>query len=244
VSGKGLMVVDDEARLDRVHRMVATQARRSGHDRVALVVEEWVAKGVDLNYQFTVHRDATVSFDFVKEAQTVRGVHIGHRIPARLGEAAQEELRRAAQALGTQLAADGYFGVVGVDAMTDPDGGLYPVIEINARNNMSTYQATLGERLLGPGVVALARQYPLRLGAPLPFEDLRRALGDVLLDRPGGSGLVIHAFATVNAGAGDAGAGQPFPGRLYGLLLATSEAELNTVDIEVAGRLAAVAEGA
>jgi hypothetical protein len=67
-------------------------------------------------------------------------------------------------------------------------------------------------------------------------------LGDLLLDQPGGTGLVIHAFATVNAGAGDAG--QPFPGRLYGLLLARSEAELDTVDTEVADRLAAVAKGA
>ena len=95
VSGKGLMVLDDPNRLDRLCRMVAGQVRRSGHDRVGLVVEEWVAKGVDLNYQFTVDRDRTVSFDFVKEAHTVRGVHTGHRIPARLSEPVREELRAA-----------------------------------------------------------------------------------------------------------------------------------------------------
>ncbi len=239
VSGKGLMVVDDPHRLDRLYRMVATQVQRSGHDRVGLVVEEWVAKGVDLNYQFCVHRDRTVTFDFVKEAYTVRGVHMGHRIPARLRVAAQDELRRCSQALGAQLAADGYYGVVGVDAMTDPSGDLYPVTEINARNNMSTYQATLTERLVGPDMVALARQYPLRLATPLPFRRLREGLGGLLLSQPGGVGLVIHAFATVNAGA----APQPFPGRLYGLLMARSTAELDTMDAEVADRLAVLAEG-
>ncbi len=239
VSGKGLMVVDDPNRLDRLYRMVATQARRSGHDRVGLVVEEWVAKGVDLNYQFTVHRDGTVSFDFVKEAYTVHGVHTGHRMPARLSAPVHEELRRCSQALGTQLAADGYYGVVGVDAMTDPSGGLYPVTEINARNNMSTYQATLVERLVRPDMVALARQYPLRLATALPFDRLRHGLGELLLREPGGVGLVIHAFATVNAGAG----AQPFPGRLYGLLTATSTEELDTMDAEIADRLAVLAEG-
>jgi D-alanine-D-alanine ligase-like ATP-grasp enzyme len=239
VSGKGLVVVEDANRLDRLHRMVAAQVRRSAGVRVGLVVEEWVAKGVDLNYQFTVHRDGTVSFDFVKEAYTVRGVHTGHRFPARLSEPVQDELRRCAQALGAQLAADGYYGVVGVDAMTDPDGGLYPVTEINARNNMSTYQATLIERLVSPQMVALARQYPLRLAAPLPFDRLREGLGELLLDRAGGVGLVVHAFATVNAGAG----AQPFPGRLYGLLTATSTEELDLLDTEVAGRLAVLAEG-
>jgi Pre ATP-grasp domain/ATP-grasp domain len=239
VSGKGLMVVDDPDRLDRLHRMVATQARRSGSDRIGLVVEEWVAKGVDLNYQFTVHRDGTVGFDFVKEAMTLRGVHIGHRYPARLSGATHEELRRCSHALGSQLAADGYYGVVGVDAMTDPDGGLYPVTEINARHNMSTYQASLIERLLAPGMVALARQYPLRLTAALPFDRLRAGMGALLLDRPGGTGLVVHAFATVNAGAGT----QPFPGRLYGLLTAVSTEELDVLDAEIAGRLAVLTEG-
>ena len=123
--------------------------------------------------------------------------------------------------------------------MTDPDGGLYPVVEINARNNMSTYQATLVERLVGPDRVALARQYPLRLAAALPFDRLRRGLGELLLTRPGGVGLVVHAFATVNAGV-DA---QPFPGRLYGLLTATSTDELDTLDAEVANRLAVLTEG-
>ena len=60
----------------------APGARRPGDDRVALVVEEWVAKRADLNYQFTVGRDGQVHFDFVKEALTEGGVHMGHRIPA------------------------------------------------------------------------------------------------------------------------------------------------------------------
>ncbi|HEX9334355.1 MAG TPA: ATP-grasp domain-containing protein, partial [Pseudonocardiaceae bacterium] len=128
VSGKGISVLRDERRLDQLARMVRSAVRRSGGDRLGLLVEEWVAKTTDLNYQFTVARDGTVCFDFVKEAVTEHGVHKGHRMPARLSPVQHAELVDTAARLGEHLAADGYYGVVGVDAMVDPDGGLYPVI--------------------------------------------------------------------------------------------------------------------
>ena len=67
VSGKGISVVSDGRRLDRLDRMTCGNVQRTG-GRPALVVEEWVAKTADLNYQFTVARDGRVRFDFVKEA--------------------------------------------------------------------------------------------------------------------------------------------------------------------------------
>ncbi|QBI52621.1 preATP grasp domain-containing protein [Streptomonospora litoralis] len=241
VSGKGLAVVESDKRLALIARKVAAAADRAGTDRVALVVEEWVAKDTDLNYQFTVAGDGSVHFDFVKEAITDHGVHKGHRMPARLTAEQRAELRSAAELLGRRLHADGYRGVVGVDAMTDPRGGVYPVVEINARNNMSTYQTVLQERYLGEGRVALARQYPLELRRPLPFERLAEALGDRLLRARGDSGLLVNNFATVNAGA--AGSGELFEGRLYGLLVADSQAELEEADARIAARLADLAAG-
>jgi hypothetical protein len=235
VSGQGMVVTDDPGRLDRLHRMMRAQIRRTGGERIGLVVEEWVARATDLNYQFTVGRDATVHFDFVKEMLTERGVHAGHRMPARLDQAHLAELRRCAGAIGRQLAADGYYGVVGVDAMIDVDGVLYPVVEINARNNMSTYQATLGERVVGPGMTALARHYPLRPATVVTFGRLRHALGDLLLSRAGDTGLAINAFATVNAGG-------PGYGRLYGLVVAESFDQLAELDAEITHRLAVVDE--
>lgn len=239
VSGKGIMVVDEERRLDQLHRMIATRARRAGEDRVALVVEDWVAKRADLNYQFTIGRDGAVRFDFVKEALTEGGVHKGHRIPARLSATQVDELTEVAQALGSRLAADGFYGVVGVDAMVDPDGGLYPVVEINARNNMSTYQARLQEAFIDEGKVALVRQYPLRLMERLPFGRLRESLGDLLLEREGGIGLLVNNYATVNAAART---DSDFDGRLYGLVIADSADRMQALDDEITNRLAALEE--
>ncbi|MFD8546238.1 hypothetical protein [Streptomyces sp. NPDC059649] len=237
VSGKGIAVVDSRRRLDRLHTVIVRGARAAGSDRAAFVIEELVAKERDLNYQITVGRDGTVRLDFVKEALTEGGVHKGHRFPPDLTPGQLDEIRHAARVLGKQLASDGFFGVAGIDALVDTDGGVFPVIEINARNNMSTYQARLQEHLLTPGRSALARHYPLRLRRELPFAAVRRLLDGLLLRAPGEEGLVVNNFATVNAGAGAA----PYQGRLYALLVGAPE-RLPALDRAVSEHLAALME--
>ena len=233
VSGKGIAVIDREQRLDQLVRMVTRRAERTGDQRIAVVVEEWADKAADLNYHFTVGRDGGVRFDFVKEAITAGGVHKGHRIPARITPAQHEAIVETAHVLGRHLASVNFHGLVGVDAITTTDGGLLPVLEINARNNMSTYGVPLQERFMGPDTVALARQYDVSLTAPIGFAELRAALGE-LLYTPGGSGLLVNNFATVNAAAGDG----PFSGRLYGLLMAADDAELTAIDTAIATAVA------
>ncbi|MGW4892741.1 preATP grasp domain-containing protein [Kitasatospora sp. NPDC004240] len=240
VSGKGISVLDDERRLDQLWRMISRRAERGGDDRVVLLVEEWVTKVADLNYQFTVGRDGSVRFDFVKEAITEGGVHKGHRFPARLSAAQQETVEESAALLGARLAADGYYGVAGVDAMTDPEGGVYPVVEINARHNMSTYQTRLQEAFIGPGRSALARHYPVRLNRPLGFGELSARLEGLLFAGGDTTGLLVNNYATVNAAATQDGT--PFEGRLYGLLIGDDPARLGDTDNEIAARLAALEE--
>jgi len=241
VSGKGILVIREERRLGQVQAMCARRARKRGNPRVGIVVEEWVPKQTDLNYQFTIDRDGAVHFDFVKEALTAGGVHQGHRMPARLTTGQVAELRQAAAALGSRLAADGYFGVVGVDALLTTAGLLYPVIEINARNNMSTYQEGLRQQFFAAGQTVLAKQFPVRLRRRVSFAELRHRLGEVLL-RPGASyGLLVNNFATVNAaappGEQDPGARATFEGRLYGIIIAGSAGQASAIDRETTTRL-------
>ncbi len=233
VSGKGISVIESPRRLQRLHTMIARAAQKAGTDRVAFVIEEMVDKATDLNYQLTIARDGAVRLDFVKEAITEGGVHKGHRFPPRLTTAQREQIEHAGRLLGKQLASDGYYGVAGIDAMLDTSGGVYPVIEINARNNMSTYQTRLQEHLLGPGQLALARHYPLVLDAVTDFATVRTLLDGLVCQAPGTPGLVVNNFATVNAGAGTT----PFHGRLYGLLIGDSEEQLTELDDAVAARL-------
>jgi len=242
VSGKGLVVLTEEAGLDRLQRMLA---RRPG---AGLVVEAWIDKVTDLNYQFTVARDGTVRFDVVKESITRNGVHLGHRMPAALPRATLDEVESASGRLGARLFEAGYHGIAGVDAMLAPDGTLYPVTEINARNNMSTYQEGVRERFVAADRVAIAARYPVRHRGPIAFGVLHRAIDDLMV-RPGvPDGLIITAFAGVNApcravpGAAPADPDDVLvEGRLYAMAVAGSLAAAEAIDRSARSRLADVA---
>lgn len=236
VSGKGLLVIHEESALQRLQRMVGRHAEGG----LSLLFEEWVDKRMDLNYQMTVDHSGTIRFDFVKEALTEAGAHRGHRIPARITDAQLAELQAAALAVGKLLAADGYVGVVGVDAMVDPVGSVYPVTEINARNNMSTYQEHIREMFVGERRCALATHYPLHLDRSLPFDELDRGLGGLLLRSGGSTGLLVNNFATVNAAAATSGG---FEGRLYAVVVADDEQGVESLDDAVRTRLHDLTKG-
>ncbi|MEV6235579.1 ATP-grasp domain-containing protein [Lentzea sp. NPDC051838] len=206
VSGKGLVVLDSPAKVQGLRKLVHRRASRTGDDRLHVVVEHWLPKRCDLNYQFTLARDGSVTFDFVKQALTEHGVHKGHIMPAELTETQHEELRHAADVVGARLHRDGFHGVAGVDAIVGVDEVLYPVLEINARLNMSTYQGGVVERLVPPGHTCLARHYPI---GDSGFADVRRVLP---------RDVVVTCFGTAAAG------------RLYTMSFAPDRASLEALD--------------
>jgi hypothetical protein len=230
VSGKGLVVLDSPAKAGRLAAMVQRRARGSGDDRLAVVVESWLPKRYDLNYQVTICRDGTVTLDFVKRAVTAGGVHQGHLDPAGLTPAQYAEIEAAAHALGNHLYRDGFTGVAGVDAILAEDGVVYPVLEVNARFNMSTYQGGVSERFRRPGELVLARHYPLVLTRPVRFTDVETTLGPLLADGPDGR-AVVTCFSTVNAAAGHTA--PPFEGRLYTMLFAPDAARADRLDAAI-----------
>ncbi|MGQ0838589.1 ATP-grasp domain-containing protein [Actinokineospora sp.] len=215
VSGRGMIVLDGRRRAESLLRMLA---RRGQDARVDVVVETWIERGTDLNYQFLLSRTGEVRFATVKAAVVDRGVHKGHRFPVDLSAAVTDELHRAADLIGRVLFADGYFGMVGVDAILGPDGTLYPCLEINARLNMSSYASRLAERYIGPGRHAVAATLALRPSRTFTFAEVADALGDLLFDGSGDSGLLVNGFATLNAAAPEGG--QDFPGRIYAIAIA------------------------
>jgi D-alanine-D-alanine ligase-like ATP-grasp enzyme len=234
VSGKGLFVLDTPAKAQRLVRMAGRRAQKTGIDTLHVVVEQFLSKRFDLNYQFTIDRAGQVRLDFVKEALTAGGVHQGHIMPSALTAAQRQDVEEAAERIGKRMHADGFFGVVGVDALLGTDDLIYPVVEINARLNMSSYQARLTERFLRPAHVALARHYQLQLYRTVSFSEVRDELGDLAAAPAAGRGLVITCFGTVNA---QSAASAPFPGRLYTMLFAADRTELAELDARVSTAL-------
>ncbi|MEU5093665.1 ATP-grasp domain-containing protein [Streptomyces sp. NPDC020996] len=242
VSGRGLVVLDSARRGERLVRMAARRGAR-----LDVVVERWIDKECDLNYQFLVGRDGSVSFETVKAALTENGVHRGHLFPPPLTPAQTAELETAAQTLGKGLAEAGYFGVVGVDAMLGRDGTLYPCLEINARFNMATFQNRLAERFVLPGRHALATVFDLQPRRVHGFAEVREALGGLLF-APGAAacperarGVLVSNTATLRAGAAP---GRPFPGRLYAVCVGDGPQDVNALRSAAARALEKMVEQA
>jgi len=231
VSGRGMVRVDTERSAERLLRLIE---RRGAEAPANLVVESWIEHAQDLNYQFVVSRSGGVRFETVKAAVLRDGVHQGHRFPVELSPAVTGQLHDATRRIGEALSAEGYFGLVGVDAMLGKDDTFYPCLEINARFNMSTYQSRIAERLIPEGTHAIAATFGLRLTRRHTFGEVAQALGGLLLDGAGRSGVLINNFATLNAAATEDGS---FHGRLYAICLAESAEAALAVRTEAERRL-------
>ncbi|MEY9934535.1 hypothetical protein ABH926_009203 [Catenulispora sp. GP43] len=226
VSGRGMVVLDSRERADRLLRMIARKS--TGDGKVSLVVERWIDKRADLNYQFLVGQDGHFTFETIKTALTRDGVHRGHVFPPDLRAQEIAQLENAAAVVSKVLHTSGYHGLVGVDAILGTDGAVYPCLEINARLNMATYQNRIAERLITPGTSALATSFELRPGRTFGFDEVAAVLGRHLPTSPerlreAARGLLITNFATLNAAV--VADGRPY-GRLYAVLVAGNEPEV------------------
>ena len=234
VSGRGLMRLDNPARARRLLEMVRRRARRTGDDRLQVVVERFLLKRCDLFYQFTVTRDGAVVRDTVLETLLDNGVPQGNTGQSPWADKHRAEIGDCAARLGRRLYQDGYHGVVGVDALCGADGTLYPVLEINARLNLPTYQLPVMQARHASGLpYSLSRQYTVRLSGALSFEQLHATLRPALTPAPDGAHAVISCFAPLNALAEQAKDGQTFPGRLYTGLFAPDPDSLARLELHM-----------
>ncbi|PKU22087.1 ATP-grasp domain-containing protein [Telmatospirillum siberiense] len=240
VSGKGLLVLRSPDAAAGLLRMVERRAERRGSDALHVVVETFLEKRFDLNYQITVSRTGQVTFDFVKRAVTEGGVHKGHVIPAGLTARHYDEIRDAGLRIGAALHGDGFFGVAGVDALLDAEDVVRPVLEINARLNMSTYQTRVLERFSHSQGHAQAQQFNVHVdGASVPFSRILDVFGSLPTVPVDGEGVLVTCFGTVNAFAGRK---ESYDGRLYVMLFGRSAERLQSLEFKVAQSLSVLSK--
>ncbi|UPK44471.1 ATP-grasp domain-containing protein [Paenibacillus pabuli] len=240
VSGKGITVISDESRFYKCMSLLEKQASKKDIRRVNYVLEQWIDKICDLNYQILIDRSGGVEFLGIKESLVQQGVHQGHLMPSRLSDIQLGIIQEAALRIGTALHRDGYYGIAGMDAILDEDGTIWPNLEINARFNMSTYQTNIQDRWLPEGMFGLAKKYTLRLKRLLEYGELRSRLGGLMFTPENGEGLFINNFATVNAAFKSEGC--LFSGRLYGVIIASSSERLRAIDESVEAVLTSISE--
>jgi Pre ATP-grasp domain/Carbamoyl-phosphate synthase L chain, ATP binding domain len=234
VSGKGLYVADTNAKLRQIIGLIKRKAKPE--DDVEFVVEVWIDKLKDVNYQIFISPSGETRLLAHKEIVTRDGVHLGHRFPADLTAAQIACYEEAAEAVGARLFEDGFTGLAGIDSIIDREGNVYPVLEINARLNMSSYQLGL-EWLIDPRSCVLAKYYPLLLKRPLSFGDLKSSLGpDLFNPTRNNAGALIQNFATVNVNFNPCDVA-PFKGRLYVLIAGTNFEQVAQIDQRISLKL-------
>lgn len=235
VSGKGLLVIENPEKLNQVLDFL--KRRHKPELEYAFVVEQWIEKQKDINYQIFVTPSGGVKFLAIKESFADGAVHAGHRCPPNLDEAQMDSYREAALAVGRELHRSGYTGIAGIDSVVDREGKIYPVLEINARFNMSTYQLSL-ERALEPGTAFIVKNYSLLLKSLLRFQDLAGRLGTSLFGLNGSMrGVGVMCFATVNCNMTPSV--KKAKGRLYVFIAGKDFSEIDFLDKKTQGCLEA-----
>lgn len=118
-----------------------------------LVIQPWLSRRWDGSILGRIAADGRVD-GLAITAQLIRGqTYLGTRIgawqrsQAVFSSTAASALEEAGARVAEALAAEGYFGPFGVDAMITKEAGLVPIVEINARATMGHAAQSLAASL-------------------------------------------------------------------------------------------------
>ena len=127
-----------------------------------LVAEPWVDRKLDFSTQWMIHRDQTIEyFGATICINDQRGKYNSNRVgdlPFLFGKYFPFLLRHQESVFPIlqKMAALGYFGNVGIDAMIWGSDRLHPVVEINARKTMGWIALEISKRHFPKQTIALS----------------------------------------------------------------------------------------
>jgi len=176
-----------------------TAVRRLFADGDTAVIERWQQRLNDLCATFVVDRaGGATTIGLHETVNTANGALIGslfHEDQTRIAPW-RAAMIRAAEAVAKKLSDMGYHGPVCLDAFIWDDAGkhrLRPLVDLNARREMSSGPSALWRRLGGRGT-AYWRFYTRRkIRLPDNYKDLERALGDDAYDPARRRGVLMTA---------------------------------------------------
>lgn len=161
VSGKGHLIIDTP---DFPREKIRAFLYKEWKKELPVIAEPWVERILDFSTQWVIGQDKRIElvgstvcvnddrghyrYNRVGEEKTLFGPHL-HFL--------KEHIQVVEPILGT-IAALGYFGNIGIDAMVYNDQ-LHPVVEINARKTMGWVALVLHERLC-PGEIMQSSYSP------------------------------------------------------------------------------------
>lgn len=193
VSGKGVKIIKDH---DELKNYLHYLSRRNLEVR-ELVVEKFITKEYDINYQFIITKEGRIQYYCYKKALLEGQKHLGHISSPQKDSSLDKILAESAEQIGAHLFQNGYYGVVGVDALVAADGKIYPLLEINARLNNSSFQWCL-DQLLKENKSFLVNQMSVNLAKTLSFEEFYADWHERLFNHSVGDGIILLNWGPVS----------------------------------------------
>ena len=193
-SGRGMWVLDSERKFKTVCAIIKRIAKT--HQIDEWLVEGWIDKKMDLNYQIYVSETGYVSTFSIKEQIVEETLYVGSVLPARIDDVLTEECKKCGSLIGKYLYSLGYTGVFGIDALIADDGTLIPIIEINGRFTLSTYLSFIEKRYGGKFIYAYYKRF---CSSEVDYKSLKEKMQDRNLWVKDGNGIFIYNESTADS---------------------------------------------
>ena len=122
-----------------------------------IIAEPWVVRSLDFSTQWLIGTDQVISYIGSTVLQSdEKGRYSGNIIGAPIPEL--EKHKEIVVPVLKKMAAMGFFGNVGIDAMIWGDSNLHPIVEINARKTMGWVALQLAKRLFPNQTIKVSYQ--------------------------------------------------------------------------------------
>lgn len=176
VSGKGNLLVNSEAILQRVASYIGNQEEKGKY--VRFIIEPFLDKESDFSCQFHIDPKGLYSFISVQRLINQNFAYLGSFTADRtfiemLHEAGYfDQMKQVAR----ELYSTGYHGHVCVDSMVLKKGQIVPIVEVNARSSMSLIKHYVDRNLSKNSLQCSMTHVTVQFSGNPEFEDILAAL--------------------------------------------------------------------
>jgi len=147
ISGKGMIILDNSKKVERICNALDAAENMANGQKISLIVEGWYEKCISHNSQFIVLPSGELYFLQQTEQILREQRYEGNYFRSRANSPNTEEILKQQIAISQKAYENGYHGILGIDSFETFDNSIFPVLEINARINMSTFVLAILERI-------------------------------------------------------------------------------------------------
>lgn len=194
-SGNGMFLINSQSSFKAAMRIVKRFYQNNPDTQ--WLVELWYSDKADYNYQVFLSAGGNAEMFSVKKQILNKAIYIGSIFSTYKEDFIHSsKLLEYSRIIGKEIYAEGYTGVLGIDAILLPGDQWIPIIEVNARFTLSTYLSFL--RNYFPNRILLSFYH--RFFAKLSYTDVIVKLksSGISYNMQRGKGVLCYTAETIN----------------------------------------------